>query len=319
MNICIKGLCGRRGLCIAVVAVVVAAIVAIVALTRSNPQIIVVGHNNRAVTIIDKKSNSIVWKYNLSQGEQSNSVFLRDCGEQILFTTQVGAAIVDIETKERVWNYKPTTRVGSKVEVHSIVPLDNGGFMLFIAGTPAKMVEFSPELELISETMFDAENSNVHGQFRQATKAKNGNYLVSLMGAKCVVELNSQGEVVERYPIEKGAFAVREACNGDLLLGYGDAHTAAFYDTKSKSVKREITEFGKVDVAMLFMAQFQQIGRNRFMVANWSGHNKKQLSIPAPQLIEFNAKGDIKWMWSDTPEAKLGRVSGFYYSKRAII
>lgn len=298
------------------------AIVALVAvgcdILTPTPQIVVAGHANRKIYILDKESKQIVWSFDLEKDEQCNSIHLVDGDKNLLFSTQSGAKLVAIESKEVLWSYNVEEAGYKNAEAHHIYPLPEGGYALFVSGKPAYIIEFSKHRTPVKVVEFDAGSNNKHAQFRQSTMSKDGNWLLPLFPKKAVVRMSRDGEVLDTYTIGGTAFSVREAKDGTLLMGFGDSHKFLVYDPAAKKIAREITEFAGDPVTLLYTAQFEQIGDDQFMVANWSGHNKKKLDKPAPQIVEFNGAGEITWMW-DNEAADLGKIAAFVYSKKALV
>lgn len=192
-----------------------------VSVAFAGPQVVVAGHANANISIIDMDASEIIWQYKLGEKEHCNSVYMLSANKMI-FTTQKGARILTLD-KEVVWDYE----FEEKGEVHSVQPLKGGGFALFVSADPARILVFSKEYKLLKEIRFDAKSTNPHGQFRQAIQAKNGNWLVPLFPTKGIVELDQEGQVVNEYDVEGGAFGIQESKNGNLLLGLGDSHYIA--------------------------------------------------------------------------------------------
>lgn len=288
-----------------------AAVLSVSLAVAASPQMIVVGHGNPNVSIIDVNANEIVWQYALEQNEHCNSIHMLPCGDKMIFTTQLGVKIVSLD-KELVWQYK----LEGEGEVHSVQPAKDGGFAIFIAGSPARILEFSKEYKQVNELTFDPKTNRTHGQFRQAIKAKNGNWMVPLFPTGEVLELDANAKTVQEHTVGGTAFGLKESLNGTLLLGLGDGHYVAEYDPATKTMVREIKELDGVQ--LLYMAQFQQLSKKSFMIANWSGHNKAPLTAPAPQLIQFDDNNVITWSWDDEGK-NLGKISAFYYSKKPLI
>ncbi|MFR9621081.1 MAG: hypothetical protein SNH63_07700 [Rikenellaceae bacterium] len=278
-------------------------------------QLIVTGHGNPHISIVDMRSSTILWQYDLNEKENCNSLHLFRGESQILFSTQLGARIISLD-KEVLWEYK--LDASEHCELHCVMPLSNGGFALFIAGTPARIVEYSSDNQKVGEIEFDGVSKSPHTQFRQAAMGKNGNWLISLFAKKGVVEMTPAGEIVAEYKTG-GGFGVSEALNGNLLSGMGDGHSMVELDKESNSIVSKHEKLGGGPITLLYIGQYEQIARKRYLIANWSGHNRKNpLPGPYSQLVEFDDKGNITWSWDDEGR-DLGMISAFYYSKKSII
>lgn len=284
----------------------------------SSPQIIVAGHNNPNISIVDLGSGQIVWQIpmerNGKEKEQCNSMVLVGDGKYLAYTTQLGAKVVSIETKELITELMLEDTESS--EAHSLCLRDDGGISIFVAGTPARVVELSADFEVIASLEFDAIKASKHGQFRQAIMAKNGNYLIPLFGNNSVLELSRQGEKVKEHLVGGSAFSIRECANGNFLLGMGGQCSVVEYNPSTESIVREFTGFEELEY--LYASQVEEIGLGRIMLSNWSGHNKKELTRPAPQLVEVDNDFNVVWAW-ESETVDISMVSAFVYSDTAIV
>ncbi len=279
----------------------------------ASPQLVVAGHKNRYISIVDLNSERVVWSHHLEDGEQCNSLHLINKGRDIVYSTQLSAKIVSIETNEVKWSYVLADK-DIKGELHSVYPLSDGGLALFVSGTPARVIELTPDYEESRVLEFDAMNKNIHGQFRQVTVSKSGNYLIPIFSKKSVLEMNREGEILTTHDIGAVAFSLTESSDGTWLFGTGDGHTIREYDPATKSLVREITDLESIE--MLYMAKVERIGKDRIMAANWSGHNKKELTRPAPQIFEMDSDFKVVWSWSGDD---LAEASTFVYSKKRLV
>ncbi len=295
---------------------VAASLVSAVALAAS-PQVITSGHGNLNVSIIDLKSEAIVWQYPLQKKiEACNSIFLMNKGKNVLFSTQISAKLVSIADKKVLWEYKVEDT--HKNELHSVVALADGGFSIFMSGTPARVIEFSKDYKKVNEFEFEAGGTNKHAMFRRVFENEAGNYQISLFQKKAIYEISRKGEIVAEHKTGYGAFSSTETSKGTYMLGLGDGHAIVEYDPATESEVRKINKFVDPAISLLYVAQVSEIGKGKFMAANWSGHNRnKKLTAPAPQLFIFNDEGKVEWKWSDK-NGKIGMLSTFVYSKKPL-
>lgn len=257
-----------------------------------------------------------MWEIPLDKGEACNSIHLVNGGKNILFSTQLSAKLVSIATKEVLWEMSVDS---SKEELHSVYPHKNGGASIFISGTPARVVELSKDLKTTTEKFtFETGGTNKHAMFRQCIIAKNGNYLISMFPKKSIVEMTPEGKTVNIFEVGGTAFGARETSKGTLMLGMGDKHSIIEYDPNMMGIVREIKGFNNKEISLLYMSQVEEISKGKYMSAIWSGHNKKPLTSPAPQLFIFNDDLEIEWMW-DNKDVNIGKISAFHYSKKPIV
>ncbi len=280
----------------------------------SSPQIITSGHNNGKISIIDINSNKVVWTHRLEKGEHCNSIQPVNGGKNIAYTTIKGVKVMSVEKSKVLWSYEISD---TEHEVHSIFPTKSGGFMLFIAGTDSRIIEFSSKYKIVKEIHFDSGTPNKHGAFRQAVVSKSGDFLIPSMSTSSVNRISSEGKLIESYQVGGKAFGITERANGNFLLGLGDKHVAVEYDPSTKSVVRRIS---KLETRMMYIAQVEEVEPNVFLLANWSGHSKQNpaVTLPSSQLVMFDGDSKVLWRWNDG-EQKIGKIAAFYYSSKPLV
>ncbi len=293
----------------------------------SAPQVIVVGHDNRYINILDIESKKVVWQYPLSKsdGEQCNSVVMLEDGEHIAFSTQISAKVVSLKSGKVVWEYR-TTKPLQKEQIHSVVALKGGGFSFFIASYPSEIVEVSKSFEIVKRVELTAleGGGNAHGMFRQVALSRDGSYIMPWFPSQTINKVSRDGEVLESYKVGAAAFAVRELKNGNLLYGTGDRSEVVEWDTKSGKVVRRVDDMrqdGRV-AWLQYLSQSEEIEKGKYMVANWTGHYKKHLEKTydfLPTLMIINSKNEIEWSITEEDSADLKFISGFLYSKKGFV
>ncbi len=293
----------------------------------SKPQVIVVGHNNRNISIIDIESKEVVWQYPLPEikNEQCNSVTVLSDGKHIAFSTQLSAKVVNLESKELVWEHKASESY-DKVQIHSVVPFEDGGFAIFTAGTPVEILEVSKDFEITNKIELTSlkGTTNPHGMFRQVSMSSDGNYLMPWFPSGDIYKISRSGKIVDSYAVGAGAFAVRELPNGNILFGTGDTSTVVEYDMKSREVVKELSAASTIDgdVAWLqYLSQSEEVERGKYMVANWIGHSKAHQGEPhdfLPILMIMDIDGNIEWSINEGEIDGIKFISGYYYSDKAL-
>ncbi|MFI3330193.1 MAG: hypothetical protein R3Y38_00135 [Rikenellaceae bacterium] len=282
----------------------------------AQPQIIVTGHdNNGAISIIDMNSNTIVWQYPLEAREFSNSVALLEGGKYIAYSTQLGAKVVSIADKKVVFEHKvPAVKTH---ELHSVCALKGGGVALFQAGTPCSLIILNKKFKKVGGFTFGG--GNKHGQFRQATQSAKGTWLIPNFLDASIVEYNDKGDVLNTYPIGTKSFGIKEGKDGMFYLGLGDGHKYAKYDPKKKEFVKEFTTLKGLQFNFVYNAQYQEIGKGKYMVANWTGHRKQKKTFIEPQVIMFDENDEVLWYWKEDQGVDLTKVSAFYYSETPLV
>lgn len=298
----------------------------------AGPQVIVVGYGSPAINIIDIESKQILWQYEMpiKTDNHCNSVQLLADGEHIAFTSSTSAQVVSIKTKEVVWEYRPE---GGKAvaEVHSIVPLEKGGFAVFVATYPVLVMEVSADFKVTRELHFTELTGakKPHNMFRVVTMSKDGNYLLPWVPAKGIYKMSREGEIITEYPAN-GAFCPIEMRNGNFIFGTNDRGAVVVYNPKTDSVEHEITSFHKDGERawIQYTGQCELIGKDQYMMTNWTGHSfqphhQANKTDFLPVFMIVNGEGEILWHYT-MEEANedlkfIKGTTGFYYSKKAII
>lgn len=262
------------------------------------------GSGNASLKIIEKKSGNIEWEHPMrsyAEGYECNCLQMTEEGN-ILYASRVAAQLMTLDGKE-LWKYPAPPRT----EIHNATRLDDGGYLLAVNGQPFRIVELDENGRQRKYLEFKELFNKVgtHGQCRQILKSRNGNYLIPHFSQPKVFEVDAEGKLVRTYQTRGGSFSVFEEKNGDLMVSLGDQHMLQWIDRKTGKEKRLIRQNDFEGFTLLFVAQAARLGRNRFMVANWAGHD---FADNAPQLIEFDRKGRVKWYLHDE---KYGRISTF--------
>ncbi len=98
-------------------------------------------------------------------------------------------------------------------EIGTVMRLDSGNTMLTELGSVPRILELSPQGEIILEIPLQPETDNFHMQTRMARKLPNGNYIVPHLLAFSVKEYNVQGVVVNTFRTDMDELGGRESEN----------------------------------------------------------------------------------------------------------
>ncbi len=256
--------------------------------------------------------DSIEWKYGLPRRSECNSVEIVPGTGDVLLSYRRGARVVKRDSTDGggtiVWDY---TDVAPGEELQTAKVLPDGGYLLAICGTPARIVELdSTGLQVRREVRYDLGIEQAHGQFRRVTKAENGNYLIPVITAGKVREIGGgdSTSLVATYEVGGVPFAVQEIDGGRrLLVALGDGHCAVEVDRQSGEV------VGRIDsvagVPLHFVAQTERLANGNTLIANWQGHLPAEAQNAA-QLVEIDSTGAVVWSF----DGRAGRPSVKYVS-----
>lgn len=264
--------------------------------------LLVGGSGWNRIALIEKESAKVLWTHELGAKEENNSVAVAP-GGNILYAYKQGAKLINLEHKV-LWDYP--VPVGT--ELHTATTLPGGGFLLGYCGQPARLIELNAKGEVKHEVAFETGIAKAHGQFRQAIKSKKGTYLVPLMGKRVVIELNRQGQELNRWEVVGGPFSVAEQDNGNLIVACGDAHAYVEIERESGKMLRK-TDNAAIAASACefnFVAQIEQLRNRHLLVCNWNGHLKNNQTIQ-PSLVEIDSESRVVWKLKENKE--IGRIS----------
>lgn len=250
------------------------------------------------ITMVD--SNGItLWSHDLEKGQECNSVTSFP-GDKILYSFKQGAKLID-KNHQTLWEY--ITEKGS--ELHAASRTDHGNILLGVCGHPARILEFSTEGEKLVDITFETDIENPHGQFRQISKNKKGNYIVPLLGKRSIVEIDAKGNIVRELKLDMSVFSVDILKNGNWLLSCGDAHKLVEMIPETKEVVWELKENDVANVPLRFVAEAKRLDNGNTIICNWGGHSGDKAK--AAQIFEIDSENQLIWKIEDYQN--LGNVS----------
>lgn len=276
---------------------------------------LVAGSGTKNITIFQKSTQYILWSHALEPGQECNSVAMNKKGE-ILYSYKQGAKLINLNHEE-IWDYK--SEVNTELQLAAVLP--DGGYLLGICGSPAKIVELNKNGKVRKELSIDLKIEHPHGQFRMISKTKNGNYIIPVLGTGEILEIDGTGKEVSRFKLNIGCFSTLELKNGNLLASGGDSHQLLTIDRKSGAMIEKITEKQIPGVSLLFAAQVIQLKNGNQLICNWHGHNNTA-GVDEPQLIEIDNNRQVVWTLND--KKQFDKVSSCYditsnhYFKKAL-
>lgn len=252
------------------------------------------------VAVVNKTTGRIEWSHQINEGEDCNDVQVTKKGN-ILYAYNSGARMISFPDQGVIWDYKAP----KGCEVYTATELANGHILLAMCGTPARIVELDKQGNFVESLEFDPGVENVHAQFRQIVKAKNGNYIIPLMGRGEVVEMDPKGEVRRRIKVGGNPFSVKILKNGDWLVSCADGHKLVQVNPVTLE-QHTIHSNDIADANLLFVAEAQVYDNGNILIANWPGHSRDKKQ---PRLLEIDPAGNLVWELHGTPENGVGSIS----------
>jgi hypothetical protein len=162
------------------------------------------------------EENEIVWHYQDPDVELVHDVWKRENGN-VLFSHRYGVREVN-EAKETVWDFAVPREMG-KQEINACQPLDGGKVMILDCGNQ-KILEVDRSYQVTLSIDLPDGGKNSHTRYMQARKTPQGTYLISYREKAKILELNSSGETIWQYQLEKTdrPFTVIRLENGNTLV-----------------------------------------------------------------------------------------------------
>ena len=270
-------------------------------------KLLIGGSGNPSLQIIDKNTKTVEWEHKLNEGEECNTVGITPEGN-ILYSYKKGAKLIDKNHKV-IWDYT----VPNTDELQSVFRLNDGGYLIGICGSPARIIELDKNGKERNRVEIDLAIEDPHSQFRQVIQLKNGNYLLPVLATRRVKEINRKGKVVNEFATPDGVFSALELKSGNLVLPCGDGH---FYITVDPKTGKELSRVSTKDldnVSLTFVAQIIEAENGNLMICNWDGH-VQDAANNAAQIIEVNPNGKVVWTLND--KKNIGKVSSVSIIKK---
>ncbi|MDD4821742.1 MAG: hypothetical protein PHI48_04200 [Bacteroidales bacterium] len=261
------------------------------------------GSGTKNVSIFEKSIQKIVWSHDLEAGQECNSVAMNKKGE-VLYSYKQGARLISLDHKV-IWNY--TCSEGSELQSASVLP--DGGYLLGICGHPAKIVELDKEGGVRKELSVLINVQNPHQQFRLISKAKNGNYIVPILGTNEILEIDKKGKEINRLNVAVGCFAALELKDDNLLVSGGDSHQFMTINRQTGEISDRVTQNDIEGVSLMYVAQIRVLDNNHRLICNWQGHNQEG-DAEEPQLLETDQNNKVVWSLND--KKKFDKISSVF-------
>lgn len=261
--------------------------------SQSSEKLLLAGSGWDKLVIIDKATKQITWEYPLEPDWECNSVDVDQQGN-ILFSYSKGARLIN-KNKETLWDI--SSPEGSELQTAKV--LGDGRYLLAWCGYPATILEVNSKGAILGKTDFDTRIQNPHAQFRQVSKADNGNYLVPLFQSSDIWEISPVGVFVKRYPLEGTPFSMAKLDNGHYLVACGDAHSFVELNPETAEVVRKVGANDIEGISLRFVAQLLPTPEGTLYLCNWQGHGEDPSFPDNPQLVEIDSTGKIIWSLND--------------------
>jgi hypothetical protein len=203
-----------------------------------HPKLLAAGLDRGAVII----ENGRITKTYKTPGYCQDAWMLED--GSVLAAGKKGVIKYDRDDKV-ILDYKPKDVPGNKYEIHTCMPLPNGGVMVAVNG-PGEIVELDAGGKETKRFRIPGLARDNHMQIRNARKRRNGEYVVSACKQNKILILNADGTLKREIDLKKllEGTAFRVNCthglqaldNGNILVGTGFGGCFIEFDEDDKIV-----------------------------------------------------------------------------------
>jgi len=264
-------------------------------------KLLIAGSGSNCVAIMDKETKSIEWSYPIPEKGECNTAMFTSDGN-VLFSYSKGARLIDT-LGNTIWDFPEEEEIQ---EIQTARETEDGYF-LAVCGTPAKFIFLDKQGNKKSETTFDTGIEASHAQFRQANLSKNGNILIPIMGNGSLLEIDREGNIVNKFQLKSGLFCVKEMEDSNLLVA-GEPGVA-IYDRKSGELVKQIITDTLPGIKFGFPTEPLLLSNGHMILSNWQGHESV---ADQALLVEIDASGNEVWVYDDNSKVRfISSVSYF--------
>lgn len=185
-------------------------------------------HSNGGVVAIANDKGEILWQ---TKANHPQRAVVSPDGTKVFISESYGAKMVDKVSGKVLWTYK-TPKVAwagvenKKLKKGDMVQLENPvaqilGEDKFLVGNEgkSKLIEINSKGETLKEIVSESLKVAKHGEFRLASKTKQGTYLFPLLESSLLTEYDADGKQIFRVKTRGGVVGAQRLENGDILAG----------------------------------------------------------------------------------------------------
>lgn len=260
---------------------------------------LVAGSGWNKILIINKETLEPIWNFTIPNGGECNSVDYTKAGN-IAFSYSKGAAVVE-QSGRVIFNID----AGEGEQIQHISEI-KGGYLIGICGNPSRILEVNKFGDIKHEVTYDTGLKHAHNQHRQIKKAKNGNYLVPVVGKGIILEIDRDGNIVREVTVGGVPYSITELPDGTWLVPCGDkGYLTQVNPNTGEEISRIDNSTFDDEIKLGFVAEVVRYKNGNTIICNWLGHTKEK---GQPILLELNKDNQIIWrVENNTPG--LGAIS----------
>jgi hypothetical protein len=228
----------------------------------------------------------IEWTHPLESDEECNNVEVTPEGN-VLYAYSKGARLID-RNHATLWDYK----AGDNEEIHSVSRLKEGGFLIGVCGSPARIVELDNKGAQTKEIKFPTLIFNTHYQFRNIVKTDSGHYIVPLLDKHKIIRVTPEGQLKNLVFVAAEAHAVLLLDTGNLLVSCGSGGVIKEINPKDTHFERFIVTQELKGATLLYVAEIFQYPNGNRLIANSNMYSDDKSQ---PLLLEIDPNKEVVW------------------------
>lgn len=227
--------------------------------------------------------------------------------------THQGTEIVELdrESREIIWSFQTRKlATATKVELHSIAPLEDGLIMVALSGE-GKIFEIDREGNVKHSIELKRDHPHPHRDtrlVRPITKNGKRTYLVAQEGDGFVREYDMGGDIVWEYDVPmfgkepKGGhgpeafgdavFSATRLANGNTLIATGNGHSILEV-TPGKKIVWQVNQNDLEGITLAWVTTVQVMGNGNYVIGNCHAGPGQ------PQIIEIDRDKNVVWSLMD--------------------
>ncbi|QZT38438.1 hypothetical protein K5X82_05960 [Halosquirtibacter xylanolyticus] len=262
-------------------------------------EVLIAGSGWKKIVRYDLDNQRIAWSHALDKGQECNEVSQPSKGT-VLYSYKKGAKLIDLD-HNILWNYNAP----KGTELQSVSITEDGNILLGQCGSPATIMEYSQDGELLSKTTFDTGIKRAHAQLRRVRKTSRDTYLVPIFGKGEVWEVAKSGGILRKVTVGGVPFSIVEISKDHWMVSCGDGHYLLEINPNSNEVISKIEQNDIEDIPLRFVAESVRLSSGNTLICNWGGHARKQKRVSS--LMEITPERKV--VWSIALSDSLGMVS----------
>ena len=255
--------------------------------TKIKHQFVCIGNHKNVLVYVDQFNPEKSWSVKIPKGSRDIQLL---SPQKLLVSHGTGAAEYRLsDGKKLTWS------VNGYKGIQSARRLDNGNTIL---------LSISGEITILDKTGEKVSSLQIRQKqldLRLIRVNSDGSWVVGSKKPQAILEINSEGEVLQQINLPGKSYTATRRINGNYLASTGD-------ECKVVEIKPNgaIVRFfgGKQEHPTLkldFNSGWEELNNGNIVMTNWLGHAKHNTG---PHLIEFDNNNKVVWTWENHDTVK---------------